>query len=473
MKLFQRIFLTFFLIIFCAIFVLSGLFWFVQNNMAENRFNQQRNFDISLMNSAVSAFNTRGLASAREVLQDWRNTPTFDNILVISGDSKTDIFQRPVDEREVLEARKFAASHQNAEVVRLVYDRLGEEYVFMLRNWNNHQLPHPPSPLTIPGLEISPLWHELIILSVITALGLLLAYILANNISKPIHILERGMNRLAAGELETRVSHQLAERRDELSNLGRQFDSMADKLQKLVEKERHLLHHVSHEMRSPLARMQALLALMQVQPEKQAQNIQRLELELLRMDGLVDELLTLSRLETANAEMEKDPLKLVPFLKNLIDDSQTLASANEQHIDFEYKSSDEDATILANESYLYRAFDNVLRNAMAYSPSGSRVLVRLSGLKGQWIVDITDNGPGVDEHQLPHIFTAFYRADSGAHKQGTGLGLAIARHVVSKHDGRIMAANVVPNGLNIHFEFPHVPETVKRAKNAHSKDAAE
>ena len=140
------------------------------------------------------------------------------------------------------------------------------------------------------------------------------------------------MSRLAAGDLETRISHQLIGRRDELAKLAVQFDRMAGQLQKLVERERHLLHHVSHEMRSPLARMQALLALLQVQPHKQGQNIQRLESELTRMDKLVGELLTLSRLETANVEMEKDPLKLVPFLENLIEDCRAIACQNNQHI---------------------------------------------------------------------------------------------------------------------------------------------
>ena len=191
-------------------------------------------------------------------------------------------------------------------------------------------------------------------------IGLLLAYILANNISKPINILERGMNRLAGGDLETRIAHQLVGRRDELANLAVQFDSMAGQLQKLVEKERHLLHHVSHEMRSPLARMQALLALMQLQPQKQEQNMQRLESELGRMDTLVGELLTLSRLETAHAGMEKDSLKLVPFLENLVEDSRAVASQNRQTIELHYKPSDAGALVSAHEGYLYRAFDNVL-----------------------------------------------------------------------------------------------------------------
>lgn len=454
MKLFQRIFLTFFFVIVSAILVASLSFWLVQNQVAETRFKQQRAFETGLLNSAVTVFQTRGLPGVRETLQDWNNTQTFDNILVIAGDSKTDIYKRDVEPERIVAARKFAAQNPEARVVRVVYDRLGEEYIFMLRSWDEQQASRPPPPMMIPGVEMAPVWHELLILSFIVIVGLLLAYILANNISKPINILERGMDRLAAGDLETRIAHQLIGRRDELANLAVQFDSMAVQLQKLVEKERHLLHHVSHEMRSPLARMQALLALMQVQPQKQAHNMQRLESELTRMDTLVGELLTLSRLETANVEMEKDQLRLVPFLQNLVDDNLALAAQNRQTVRFDYRPADAGALVMANEGYLYRAFDNVLRNAMSYSPEGSTIRISLTPQRQNWLIDITDNGPGVNEQQLPHIFTAFYRADSGAHKPGTGLGLAIARHVIGKHGGRIMASNVQPNGLNVHFELP-------------------
>lgn len=463
MKLFQRIFLTFFVVIIGGIMVASFSFWLVQDTVAESRFRQQRAFETGLLNSAVTVFQTRGLPGVRETLQDWNNTPTFDNILVIAGDSKTDVFKRDIDPVHIFSARKFAARHPETRLVRIAYDRLGEEYIFMLRDWDKQQASRPPPPLMIPGVEMAPVWHEFVILSFVVVIGLLLAYILANNISKPINILERGMNRLAGGDLETRIAHQLVGRRDELANLAVQFDSMAGQLQKLVEKERHLLHHVSHEMRSPLARMQALLALMQLQPQKQEQNMQRLESELGRMDTLVGELLTLSRLETAHAGMEKDPLKLVPFLENLVEDSRAVASQNRQTIELHYKPSDAGALVSAHEGYLYRAFDNVLRNAMAYSPLGGTIRVNLSSQRQNWVVDIVDNGPGVDEQQLPHIFTAFYRADSGAHKQGTGLGLAIARHVIGQHCGKVMAYNVQPQGLNIRFELPKLKPGAAKA----------
>lgn len=468
MKLFQRIFATFCAVIICAIFVASFSFWLVQNTLAENHFRQQRTIETTLLGSAISAFKVRGDQGVREIMLEWQNNPVSQNVFVITGDYKRDIIGRRVDSQTIEAAHRYALEHPESPLAYITYDRWGEEYLFFIRGWNDQQVQRPPSPLFIPGLDLAPIWHEFIILSFIIIVGLLLAYILANNITTPIRILDRGMNRLASGDLQTRISQQMDDRGDELSSLAVQFDQMAAQLQKLVEKERHLLHHVSHEMRSPLARMQAIVGLIQAQPQKQDQYLQRLESELVRMDTLVGELLTLSRLETANIPMEKEPLALVPFLTQLVEDSQTIAQTNRQVVDFAIDDKiPADARVEANESYLYRAFDNVIRNAMAYSPEGSHIHVQLRQDGKNWLVDVSDNGPGVDERQLPHIFTAFYRADSSANKQGTGLGLALTKHIIGQHNGKIMTENIRPNGLRIHFSLPK--STAKKAKQAAKK----
>ena len=160
-------------------------------------------------------------------------------------------------------------------------------------------------------------------------------------------------------------------------------------------------------------------------------------------------------METSNVPLEKESLALVPFLTNLVEDCQAIAQQNKQtvslHIDAKVPQT---ATIMANESYLYRAFDNVIRNAMNYSPEGSTISVNIKQDSKHWLIDVTDNGPGVDEMQLPHIFTAFYRADSSASKPGTGLGLALTQHIMEQHCGKIIAENVKPNGLRMHFVLP-------------------
>jgi len=453
MKLFHRIFATFCMVIILAIFIVSFSFWLIQEKLAQSQFSQQRSIEINLLSNALMTFQSQGERATRELLDRWGNSPAGRNVLIIKGNDKLDLLNRSITKEEITHAYEYAVKHPNSNLSMIYYDPFGEEYLFFIRDFDREQVKRLPS-LIIPGLPLEPVWHELIIFAATLVVGLILAYILASNISKPIRILEFGMNRLAAGELDARVSQQLDDRKDELANLGVQFDKMAAQLQQLVERERHLLHHVSHEMRSPLARIQAIVGLLQARPEKQEQYIARLEGELTRMDTLVGELLTLSRLETANIPMEKESITLLPFIAQVVEDSQAVAEQKQHHIALDTSHLNPNTCIMGNESYLYRAFDNVIRNAMKYSPNGSRIQVRAYNDRKTVHVEIQDNGPGIKPDQLPHIFTAFYRADSSNGQDGTGLGLAITKHIAQQHDGKLIADNVAPNGLKMHFIFP-------------------
>ena len=331
MKLFHRIFATFCMVIILAIFIVSFSFWLIQEKLAQSQFSQQRSIEINLLSNALMTFQSQGERATRELLDRWGNSPAGRNVLIIKGNDKLDLLNRSITKEEITHAYEYAVKHPNSNLSMIYYDPFGEEYLFFIRDFDREQVKRLPS-LIIPGLPLEPVWHELIIFAATLVVGLILAYILASNISKPIRILEFGMNRLAAGELDARVSQQLDDRKDELANLGVQFDKMAAQLQQLVERERHLLHHVSHEMRSPLARIQAIVGLLQARPEKQEQYIARLEGELTRMDTLVGELLTLSRLETANIPMEKESITLLPFIAQVVEDSQAVAEQKQHHI---------------------------------------------------------------------------------------------------------------------------------------------
>ncbi|MDO4434440.1 MAG: HAMP domain-containing sensor histidine kinase [Alysiella sp.] len=466
MKLFQRIFATFCLVIICVIAIASFSSWFIQQRVQENQLQQQRNMETALLANILSTFQTHGEQATRNLMERWRSHPAAQNIIVVSGSSRKDLFGREVGAEEILYAYEFAIKNPKSNQAVIYFDPFGEEYLFFIRHFHNQSTSETLPLLIIPGLPIAPVWHEFIIFASILLIGLLIAYIVTTNITQPIAILERAMKRLASGELDTRVSQQLDERKDELSILGQQFDRMAAQLQILVEKERHLLHHVSHEMRSPLARIQAIIGLLQARPDKQADYIARLESELTRMDILVGELLTLSRLETANMPMEKESLPIVAFMEHLLEDSQAVAQQNQQTVSLEIKNLDKHARFEGNESYLYRALDNVIRNAMNYSPASSTIHVQMYEDRKNLHITVTDNGPGIKEEQIPHIFTAFYRADSSNGKNGTGLGLAIAKHVTEQHNGKLIAQNVQPNGLQIHFIFP---KTHKNKPNKEQK----
>lgn len=470
MRLFQRIFATFCMVIICAIFVASLSFWVVQKKLAENQFKQLRNMEISLLGSSLTALQVGGEKSVRDLLERWATHPAARSVMVITGENKQDILNRHISSEEIDHAYQYAMKNPGSNLAVLHYDPFGEEYLFFIRHFERSQVERMPSPLLIPGLPLPPVWHELIVLASTLLVGLLMAYILANNITQPIRVLENAMNRLALGDLDARVGDQLDERRDELANLGTQFDKMAVQLKMLVEKERHLLHHVSHEMRSPLARIQAIVGLLQAQPQNQEKYMARLESELTRMDTLVGELLTLSRLETANMPMVKEPIAIVEFMAHIIEDSQAVASQLNHTIELEVKNIHAHAQFDVNENYLYRAFDNVIRNAMNYSPEGSKIKVLMHEDRRHLHIEVLDNGHGVKEEQLPKIFDAFYRADSSNGKTGTGLGLAITKHIVEQHNGELIAENIQPNGLKMHFIFPKTtkPKLKNKSKELES-----
>lgn len=465
MRLFQRIFATFCMVIICAIFVASLSFWVVQKKLAENQFKQLRNMEISLLGSSLTALQVGGEKSVRDLLERWATHPASRRVLVITGNNKQDILNRHVSPEEIDHAYQYAMKNPGSNLAVIHYDPFGEEYLFFIRHFDRAQVERMPSPLRIPGLPLAPIWHELIILISTLLVGLLMAYILANNITQPIRVLENGMNRLALGDLDARVGDQLDERKDELANLGTQFDKMAVQLKTLVEKERHLLHHVSHEMRSPLARIQAIVGLLQAQPQNHEKYIERLENELTRMDTLVGELLTLSRLETANMPMAKEPIAIVEFMEQIVEDSQAVACQLNHTVELEVKNIHANAQLEVNENYLYRAFDNVIRNAMNYSPEGSKIKVLVHEDRKHLHIEVIDNGNGIKEEQLPKIFDAFYRADSSNGKNGTGLGLAITKHIVEQHNGELIAENMQPNGLKMHFIFPKTTKPKQKDKH--------
>ncbi len=459
-RLFYKIFAIFCLVIICAITVASISFWIVQTTVNEVKIKQQRSIESTFLLSNVNAFSNKGERGIIETFDEWNSSPERENLLVVREDDNQDIFDRPIDLKETQKARDYARFNTEAPLVRAAYDRFGQEYIFYIKDWDVSPSIKPALPL-IPGLPLAPIWHELILISLVVLAGLSCAYILASYIAKPIRILQRGFDNLAGGALDTRIRQHMGKRKDELAGLADDFDYMAQKLQELVEKERHLLHHVSHEMRSPMARMQAMLSLIQQQPKKQEQYIARLENELKRMDSLVGELLTLARLESGTVEVDYDELPFQDFINTLILDSASIADQRQQTLQLLPNNETPLIFINANESYLYRAFDNVIRNAMNYSPDGSLINIRYHVDKVYLYVDIDDNGPGVEEFEIPNLFMAFFRASSSDNKPGTGLGLPLAKHIVEQHKGEVSASNIKPHGLRISFKLPLITKKTK------------
>lgn len=272
---------------------------------------------------------------------------------------------------------------------------------------------------------------------------------LAWYIAKPIRQLRGAFNAAAEGNLDVRIGESMGKRRDELADLGHDFDRMSSHLRALMDGQRRLLHDVSHELRSPLARLHAAIGLARQQPARMEDSLQRIEREGERMNRLVGELLTLSRLE-AGVGMPLEAVDLAELLGDLLADARFEAAARNVAVDCQNLPN---FSVRANAELLHRAIENVLRNALRFSPSGGAVAVEVTALDADRCrVAILDQGPGVAAAMLEEIFTPFIRGAGAG--DGYGLGLAIARRVLAASDGKIYAENRAGGGLRVVMEFP-------------------
>jgi two-component system OmpR family sensor kinase len=287
--------------------------------------------------------------------------------------------------------------------------------------------------------------------------SLLFAALLAWYVAKPIRNLRGAFEAAGQGNLELRIGDGMGRRRDELVDLGHAFDRTAERLRLLVDGQRRLLHDVSHELRSPLARLQAAIGLARQQPERAEASLTRIEREAERMDGLVDELLTLSRVEAGVGARLDDEVRVAELVADVVDDAAFEAEAASRPVSFARDlAALESSTIRGNAEMLHRALDNVVRNAMRFSPPGGTIAIAgtRDAERRHVALTVSDEGPGVPETELESIFAAFFKSAHGGRTEGHGLGLAIARRIVEMHGGSIRAANRQPTGLRVEIRIP-------------------
>jgi signal transduction histidine kinase len=287
-----------------------------------------------------------------------------------------------------------------------------------------------------------------------TLASFLFAALLAWYFSRPIRALRGAFEAAAAGDLAPRFAEaRMGVGGDELAELGHDFDRMSAQLRTLMEGQRRLLHDVSHELRSPLARLQAAIGLAHQQPDKIGASLERIERESVRMDRLVGELLTLSRLEAATALPTREPVDLVEMVDQIADDARFEAGAR---IDVAAPPGlTSPLTVRGVPDLLWSAVENIVRNAVKHGGAGSPVEVALHPEVGLVHIDVMDRGPGILDEHLGEIFEPFFRSNpSGNNVDGHGLGLAIAKRVVETHGGQITAANREGGGLRVTMTLP-------------------
>ncbi|WP_419785022.1 HAMP domain-containing sensor histidine kinase [Pseudodesulfovibrio sp.] len=309
-------------------------------------------------------------------------------------------------------------------------------------------LPHPPR----SGWFNMP--PELVILGILG--GLLFSALLAWYLIKPVWRLRLGFDQLTKGQLGIRLKPLMGRRRDEIADLARDFDTMAERMQTLVESREQLLYDVSHELRSPLARQHMAFGLARQNPQRMPQLLDRIEKESSRMDELVGELLTLSRVEFG-ADMPEEYFDIGSLARVVVDNAAFEAREDGVEVVLHMAPDEEETgtTACGEAELIRRALENVVRNGVRHSPRGTSVRVTVTRDMGSdsCRIRIADSGPGVPEKDLGKIFEPFVRLGNTS-GSGAGLGLAIAKRAVTVHGGTIQAINGPNGGLQITITLP-------------------
>jgi two-component system sensor histidine kinase CpxA len=280
--------------------------------------------------------------------------------------------------------------------------------------------------------------------------GGIFCFVVSSYLTKPLNRIARAAADIADGRLDTRVDPALKNRRDEIAKLARNFDAMADRIEALVTGQRRLLGDVSHELRSPLARLNVALGLAkQGPPEETAENLERIAVETRRLDTLIGQLLTLTRIDTGADRGQPTRFDLTNLVQEVANDADFEARARNRRVIL--KQADP-CTVAGYEELLRSAIENVVRNAIRHTAESTAVEISLQCCP-RIVLTVRDHGPGVPETLLPEIFQPFRRINPDNH-DGAGLGLAIAHRAVTLHNGAIEAHNAPGGGLIVRMELP-------------------
>jgi two-component system sensor histidine kinase CpxA len=287
----------------------------------------------------------------------------------------------------------------------------------------------------------------------------IICYLLAWYLTKPIVRLRTAARQLAAGDLTARTGAPPITRRDEVAGLMRDFDAMAERLETLLKAQSRLLNDISHELRSPLARLNVALGLArQRSGVESADMLDRIELEAARLNELIARILTLARLEDGEQLVPQTPVPLDEIVASVSEDAEF--EAQERHSHVHTSILEGKWQVRGNASLLHSAVENVVRNAIRYTQEESSVEIELRsearGLGREAVLRVSDSGPGVPQDALGKLFEPFYRLDDARGRQtgGVGLGLAITERAVRFHGGRVSAYNRPEGGLMVEIRLP-------------------
>ncbi len=442
MSLFWKIFVSFGLamtVTLVAVVLVS--FRLAEGAVDQNNFRDRR----EIIRDAAAALESGGENALKEWLRNRpRTAPTL--LLVFDSNGQELLGRRPASgfiRRAIEQAQDGSPVPRNFLPRRLTPRLVGPDgnvyHLFFARP--------PPAVFGVlnwPSTQIA-------VLAIAIAVAALTALLLARYLSAPIAQLQRASRELAAGNLATRVGRPSSLRRDEVGTLAKDFDTMAEQIQALITAKETLLRDVSHELRSPLARIRVALALAERSAGPNAKaHLDRIELESERLDHLVGQIMTLTRLRS-QLDVRDEPVFLESLLEEIVDN----ARFEHPDRDLTFSASTPGAT-RGDAGELRSAFENVVRNALAYTADDGPVRVNLDATATAFEVRVSDSGPGVAEEDLRKIFEPFYRADASRdHRHsGEGIGLAIAASVMQRHGGHVVARNRAEGGLELILSLP-------------------
>ncbi|HHF7343818.1 TPA: two-component system sensor histidine kinase CpxA [Legionella feeleii] len=284
----------------------------------------------------------------------------------------------------------------------------------------------------------------------------LICYLLSIYLTQPLQSLRMAAQSIATGKLNTRVGRFKGHYRDEIAELSGEFDSMAEQLETIVNSKERLLQDISHELRSPLARLQIAIELGRKKASQLAEvEFNRMEVECLRLNTLIGEILEFARLDKSSSHLNKTVVNLSDLLNQIIEDANFELRNTKSGV---ILRKSQDYKLFLDERLIHRAIENIIRNALRYAAPEPQVIVSLQSNEAhsEIHINIEDNGPGVPEEQLERIFNPFYRVDTSREKKtgGYGLGLAIAQQAIKLHHGNIQAMNRKEGGLLVRISLP-------------------
>lgn len=312
--------------------------------------------------------------------------------------------------------------------------------------------PRPPGGPP-PGQPSSPIFIPTPVVVAAVLVSAVVCFLLARHLASPLKRVREASGRLASGDLQARAGEMVRPRRDEIGDVVRDFDAMAERLQLLVSAQKQLLSDISHELRSPLARLQVAVELARRKAGPDAEkHLNRIEQEGTRINEMIGQILTLSRADS-DAPAVNELIDLNQIVRYVAGDSEYEARQSGRHV---LLRDSAEALVMGDAALIASAVENVVRNAVRYTPPGSSVDISLETTRTSVCIVVRDHGPGVPPEDIERIFLPFHRVGASRDRAsgGAGLGLSIAARAARVHGGTVHAINAPDGGLQVVLTLP-------------------